>query len=370
MIMDIEKAAYEKAVDVLEKCSTEHGFYAAFPGYDMVFARDSMIMSLGASLIGERFKKVIVASLKTLADNQSPKGQVANAVDKWSVRGKRVDFKSIDSTLWFLIGLKNYEKKFGKLNLEENAKRARTWLLYQDFCENGSIVQLPTTDWQDAFPHRYGMTLNSQALYYEVLNLYEKKKEAERLRKLVNENLNDGLWNGDFYLSWRWKNHNAYKEKGEWFDTFGNLLAIVYGLADSRRSKKILEYISSKKINFPWPMKTMFPPLKKGDKDWQDYFEDCDAREPWHYLNGGIWTFIGGFYVCTLVKMGEMKEAKEQLLRLAEANLLKPEFSEWLDGKTGKVGRSSADGNDGGQGWNASMYIAAYESVQKGRCLI
>ena len=67
--------AYEDAIKVLEKCSTKNGFYAAYPGYDMVFARDSMIISLGASLLGKKFDKTIKASLDTLSKNQSKHGQ-------------------------------------------------------------------------------------------------------------------------------------------------------------------------------------------------------------------------------------------------------------------------------------------------------
>src|SRR3989344_5374990 len=107
---DIEKEAYDEAIEVLRKCSTKNGFYAAFPGYDMVFARDSMIMSLGASLIGREFKDVIKKSLIILAENQSERGQIPNAVDIYSERKKHIDYKSIDSTLWFLIGKMNYQK--------------------------------------------------------------------------------------------------------------------------------------------------------------------------------------------------------------------------------------------------------------------
>ena len=232
------------------------------------------------------------------------------------------------------------------------------------------LVQLPTTDWQDAFPHKYGHTINTQALYYSVLNLYGFSKEAARLKIAINENEEDGLWNGEFYLPWRWKNHGNYKEKGKWFDSLGNLLAIIFDLADKQKSDKILDYIRREKINEPYPMKAIFPPIKKGTLDWQDYFLDCDAREPYHYLNAGIWMYIGGFYVCALVKMKRFDEANVQLKKLAEANLLKPEFSEWLNGMTGEVGRSSDEGYDGNQGWNAGMYIAAYESVKQRRCAI
>jgi len=35
----------------LKRCATPYGFFAAYPGYDAVWARDSMIISLGASLV-------------------------------------------------------------------------------------------------------------------------------------------------------------------------------------------------------------------------------------------------------------------------------------------------------------------------------
>ena len=106
------------------------------------------------------------------------------------------------------------------------------------------------------------------------------------------------------------------------------------------------------------------------DLYWQDYFLDCAAGEPNCYLNGGIWTFIGGFYVLALVKTGKLDEARKQLGRLAEANILKPYFSEWLHGVSGKPGVSGSGVMDGNQCWNAGMYILAYQSVEKGRVLI
>ena len=65
---------------------------------------------------------------------------------------------------------------------KHSIKKALTWLACQDTGENGILAQLPTSDWQDAFPHRYGYTINTQALYYKVLNLIGKKKEAEKLK--------------------------------------------------------------------------------------------------------------------------------------------------------------------------------------------
>ena len=372
---DPVERAYTKAIWILSKCSTPHGFFAAYPGYDMVFARDSMIISLGASLIKDKkLQHTFKQSLITLGQNQSEKGQIPNAVDKYVKRKHHVDFKSIDSTLWFIIGYYIYKEQYKDSPLFNNSKdkiqKALTWLSYQDMGEDGMLEQLPTTDWQDAFPHRYGHTINTQALWYKVLQLTGKRKEAEMLKKKVNEDKEDGLWNDFFYLPWRWKNHNKYQEKGEWFDSLGNLLAIIFGIADKKKAEKILSYMKNKKINFPYPVKAVYPAIKKGSKDWQDYFLDAESGKPWHYLNGGIWTFIGGFYICALIKMKKFKEAEYQLQRLAEANMKNNgNFAEWLHGLTGKVGKSQS-GKESYQGWNAGMYIVAYESLKRKKCLI
>jgi glycogen debranching enzyme len=42
---------------------------------------------------------------------------------------------------------------------------------------------------------------------------------------------------------------------------------------------------------------------------------------PDHYRNGGVWPFIGGFYVAALVHAGRPNEATEALNSLAELNL-------------------------------------------------
>jgi glycogen debranching enzyme len=368
--MDKIKEAYEKALKVLDLCSKSRGFYAAYPGYQGIWARDSVITSLGANLVNEKYKKVFKASLVTLAKQQSDKGQIPNAV---MLKGKKIDYKSIDSSLWFVLGHYIYKKRYEDSLFRKYRKRigaAVNWLSYQDMGEDGLLEQQPTSDWQDAFPHRYGHTINTQALWYKVLNLVGRNKEARRVRDVCDNSKDDGLWNGNYYIPWRWKNHNKYHERGEWFDSLGNLLAIVFDLADRKKSIKILNYIKKKKIDKPYPVRAIDPPIRRGSKDWQDYFDDAEARTPYHYLNGGIWTFIGAFYVLALLKVGYLGEAQRSLEKLAEANLLSPGFAEWIHGKSGKPGVSGDGRNDGNQGWNAGMYVLAYESVKKGKVLI
>ncbi len=360
---------YEKAKEVISKCSTKYGLFASGgkEGYNALWARDSMISFLGASLVKDNlFKNTFKQSLITLGNNQGEKGQIPNCVDKFSSRKPHIDFASIDSSLWYIIGHFVYKQKYkdGSLFKRGKKKIEKTifWLECQDVGEKEMLVQLPTTDWQDAFPHKYGYTINTQALYYKVLNLIGEKKKASKLKFMVNQNEDTKLWNNNFYVPYRWKNHNKYKEIGSWFDSLGNLLAIVFDLADRKKSEKIINYIEKKKINLPYPLKAIYPPIRKGTKNWYDYFEDCSAKYPYHYLNGGIWTFIGGFYILSLIKLGKFEKAKEELEKLAEANL-KGNFPEWINPLTKKsYGKLQA--------WSAGMYILAYESLKRKKSLI
>lgn len=382
---------YQKAKEVIRACSTKQGLFASAgkEGYNAVWARDSMISLIGASLVGtilveeqkksikskvkenklsldgRRIKNVFKQSLITLGENQSKHGQIPNAVDKWSERKPHVDYASIDSSLWYILGHYIYLKRYHDSSLwdkySKNIAAAWEWLGCQDGGEDGTLLQLPTTDWQDAFPHKYGRTINTQALYYWILVLDGRKKESEKLKFKVNQNKDTALWNGKFYSSWRWKNHRRYQERGTWFDSLGNLLAIMSGLADRKKTRKILSYIQKNKLNLPYPIKAIYPPIKKGSKEWQDYFADCDARQPNHYLNGGIWTFIGGFYVLSLIKMKQWKKAKFELEKLAKANLT-GNFPEWINPITkGSFGKMQA--------WNAGVYILAYLSLKKKKVL-
>lgn len=366
---EITELAYEKALETIEKCSTKHGLFASAgkKAYRGVWSRDSNITLIGASLVNNnsKIKEVFRRSLNTLAIYQSKLGQIPNAVYGFNRKKIKADFESIDSSLWFIIGEYYYKKRYGNELFNKHKKqikKALTWLSYQDMEEDNLLEQLPTTDWQDAFPHRYGHTINTAALYYKVLSLAGEKTKQKKLKFNIENKKDRKLWNGNFYYSYRWKNHNKYKEIGDWFDSLGNLLAIVFDLADKEKSKKIIYYIKQKKINEPYPVRTIYPPIKKGSKYWQDYYLDCTAGTPNQYLNGGIWTYIGGFYVLALIKLKRFNEAEKELKKLAEANL-KGNFPEWINPLNKKMyGKYQA--------WSAGAYIWAYESLKKKKVLI
>ena len=173
--------ANEKAKEVIDICSTKYGLYASGgrKGYKGVWSRDSMISLIGASLTNDKkynkkFQNQFKKSLIILAKKQSKLGQIPNAVLKFTSKKVQVDYQSIDSSLWFIIGEYVYKKRYGNelfKKHKKHIKKAMVWLSYQDMEEDNLLEQLPTTDWQDAFPHKYGHTINTQALYYSALGL-------------------------------------------------------------------------------------------------------------------------------------------------------------------------------------------------------
>src|SRR3989344_5524446 len=132
--------AYEHATIALKHCAKPVGFYASGlkGGYEAVWARDSMITSLGAALVRETaFKTAFSKSVELLGKNQSKHGEIPNAVGSWNTeRRSDVTFNSIDSTLWRIIGLNAYAKTYrDKSILKKHArhlKAALPWLEYQD----------------------------------------------------------------------------------------------------------------------------------------------------------------------------------------------------------------------------------------------
>jgi len=368
--MDIKKEAYHKSIEIAGKCCTKNGMYASAHGYTAIWARDSMITFLGASLIEyNKFKECFKKTLIKLSEYQSELGEIPNNIDIWEKRKHKVTFASIDSSLWYVIGMYSYAKNYKDKSLltkyKKNIEKALLWTEYQDAGKDLLPEQQPTTDWQDAFPHKYGHVLNTQSLYYYCLRLTNKSL-AEKIKKTVNGEIRKDLdffnHKYGYYLPYIWKSHDNIREQGNWFDSLGNLLAVVFGLTDEERGKRILKYIKKHNIHKPYPVKAIFPPIRKGTKEWKEYFEKCDARLPYHYLNGGIWPYIGGFYVLALVKYKKFKEAEKELKKLAEA-MLKGNSPEWLDGETGKpYGKYQA--------WNTGTYLLAYESLKKKKSLL
>lgn len=352
--------AFIKAKDVLDRCSTPSGLFASPVKYNAVYARDALISSLGGLVSGEeRFARQWLKTMTTLMNRQSPTGQIPNCVDTFvPSRPRLVAYGAADASLWFVLTLAYAEKLIGaRPEFRHAADKAMFWLRYQDAHEEGLIEQQESTDWMDIVANR-GHVLYTNALYFAALALRRNIRRA----CLVRDAINGFLWNDKlgYFRPWSWK-----QEHGDWFDAAANCFAIAFSLADAEQSERILDFVDKNRVDEPYPIRTIFPPIQPDDKDWREYYRtEHKLNMPDQYHNGGVWPWVGGLYVAALVRADRHEQARNMLYKLALTNRLgrerKWEFNEWFHGITGKP-RGSPD-----QAWSAGMYIYAYTCVKQG----
>lgn len=409
--------AYTRAVGVLGDCVSKYGLKASakLSGYPQVWARDSMITLLGASFVNDKkIHRAIRASLDILRKNISPLGTVPNNVD---ARTLKPNFQAYaDGGAWFVIGNAAFFEQTGDMAfLKKNypaVKKVMLWYDYQDVDESGLVSTQEASDWEDLFATR-GKVLYVNILRYKALRsagfLARKLgkdadsdaflKKARVARREINEHFwykgdidifchiescfggelsseekiafcekenimprKESLKKESYYLPYL-----SFREFGEWFDSFGNLMSILSGTADKKRSETILKFIKKHKLAVLFPVKAAHPPVFPGEKDWRDYYRLSNLNLPNQYHNGGIWPFLGGFYVAALVKMKKHAEARVALESLARMNKRGKEgeweFNEWFHGETGEpMGMTE-------QAWSAGMYVYAYECVRRKKAL-
>lgn len=394
---------YKQAIKILKECTSDIGFKASAldEGYDEVWGRDSMITLLGAISSGDKeLQKAARASLATLRKYQTGLGLIPNNVD---VKNREPQYRAyMDGTLWYILGVHFYYKNTGDTKFlkahEKSIEKGLSWMRHQDVDNFGLVSTQESSNWMDLFSVR-GKTLYDNALYYAALRVCKERSRArlayisfqhifwihesqamltERLRELSRlekevkniRYLEDELiriMKTCSNLGWRpyFLAFYGFREYGDWFDSLGNMLAILFGLATPAQSKMILDFAGQVGISEPHPIKAIYPPIFPGEREWRDYYKIGNLNLPHHYHNGGIWPFIGGFYVAALVKTKRMREAKSALEQLAMANYkgkkYEWEFNEWLHGATGNpMGYEK-------QAWSASMYIFAYDCVKSRR---
>ncbi len=409
--------AYKQAINTLKECISDIGFKASAldDGYHEVWGRDSMITLLGAIITGDaELRQAARASLDTLQKYQTELGLIPNNVD---VFNNAPEYRAyMDGTSWYIIGCYFYfthtrDIAFLKEHLA-SIKSALKWLKYQDVDNSGLISTQEAADWMDLFPVR-GKVLYDNALYAgalragmeiaKVLGDLEIASTCEQRLILLRQKMQTNLWMREVYTRLRdeiekihGENKNnrqleedvikfglnslrqvirpyflafkSFREYGDWFDTLGNSLVVLFEVADERQTKMIFDYAWQVGIAEPFPAKAIHPVVNPGHREWHDYFRAGNLNLPHQYHNGGIWPFVGGFYIAALVKAGMILAAQRALDSLAKANYqgktCEWEFNEWLHGQTGRpMGKAK-------QAWSAAMYIFAYHCVKTGECKI
>ena len=365
--------AKEAALQIL--LHNAHGPFQGLPrtagwGYPEPYTRDLMISALGSLATGnEELQDALRRTLVALSSNQTPHGHIPSLAHDPDDRG------ASDTTPLFLFGLALYRRSAKQPEfLDQAARKALNWMLYQSPDDRVMVSQLPTSDWRDEqWVMGYGLFVNT--VVYAYLKLYGEHQSAAQLCGLMNRlevcgeaknpHEHEGLVvpSKPYYALYSYKVLNSDR-----FDLLGNSLAILTGIASPKRARDLVAWIEEEceamrhrgelAVGLP---PCLFPFILPHHADWHPRYELYNL--PGEYHNGGVWPFICGFYVAACVAAGQMDLAERKLLALTE--LVKPwhedeaewGFNEWIRAQTGKP-----SGRDW-QTWSAAMYLYAAECV-------
>ena len=401
------ETALEKAHAILGSECSPIGLMASPEGYPHVWARDSVITSLGATQsVSPGHENCLRVSLETLAGQQSELGAIPNNVSVATGRLDHTNAGSVDSNLWYILGHYIQQRAFGDVEFLRQSwlslERALLWLRYQDSNGCGLLEVHEAADWADLLANRFNI-LYDNALWYAALRAMadiarlvgaSNGPDYGAMARDVRHKMRLVLWVGpETEGEWgpscpghtEWKHtlsqvdpvlvkrpfflpYVAFRDFGDYCDVFGNLLTILFGIANPAQEKRILDYLHQVGIAEPYPVRVLHPVIHPGNKDWREYYRNNNLNLPEQYHNGGIWPFVGGFYIAALVKAGRRELAAQVLEKLAEVNRQgvdeEWEFNEWCHGATGRpMGYPH-------QAWSAGMYVFAHRCVQEGRVSI
>ncbi|AGU51089.1 glycoside hydrolase-like protein [Variovorax paradoxus B4] len=372
------------SLQLLERNLTPHGILAATRTeaavarrYTRIFGRDAAICVMAMCGSGvPALEQGAVASLDALAAQQAANGQIPKYVDP---DGHDADFwylGCIDATLWWLIAVDHVRRhgRVGPLHWSGEVERAIGWLLAQEHQHFRLLQQNEASDWADIMP-RSGYVLYSNALWYEVkrrfaldhaeatqhhfnhlFNPFQQDLPEYHRARLLRHYARRGRADPGLYLSF--VNLSFVGDEG---DVFGNVLAIQSGLADAEMANRIVKTIAAARACEPYPVRVVLHPLTREHALWRPYMARHQQNLVHQYHNGGIWPFVGGFWVMALARLGLHDMAWPELARLAHVNQLGGwRFTEWFHGRT------LAPMGMAGQSWNAATFVLARRALQGG----
>ena len=390
--------ARERSLELLHRAATHAGFVASpsFEHYTVIWARDSLITSLGAcATTDSSLHETVAATLDTLTAHASPLGQIPAIV---SPERNEWDFGEggvVDSTAWLPVVVEAHLRATGDIERARAwwpaVEAAIAWLRHQDVTGTGLLSVAPSTDWMDAALTRSGRTLHVNALYAWAASAADRLREALEL-----ETTGEGARVTHTVDAWFWpdpavefaslfehgfahtsiereyrrlaaapRNHYASHIVHAAFvdrcDVLANLVAILAGVPSDARARVIIEHLSP--AADPWPSRALMQPVSPGDPSGM-YIEQADRaidarwrNLPGRYHNGAAWPYIGGFHVAaTSVVLGP-EPARALLSRLAQALAMGDwSFPEWIDSAGAPEGARD-------QVWNAGAFLLADRAV-------
>ncbi|MCX6706801.1 MAG: GH116 family glycosyl hydrolase, partial [Candidatus Woesearchaeota archaeon] len=290
--------------------------------------------SLGSCSLGDFdiVKKNLLLFLKYQKEN----GQLPRRVDRYIVGLKylRIPIKrgrlhpryttsllycySVDQNSLFIISLLEYikankDKDFLRKNYDR-IKKAIDWNFSNDQERDLLIEEGFFANWEDTVFWR-GKLLYTNVLHYWALKSFAELAriagEKDHKRYLdtaenVKKKINEQFWNGQYY-------EKTSRKIIHYFCIDANMLAIVSGIADSKKAKKIMEYMKKCGLDKEIPLRSTYPkyPL------WRNSPARLVTLST-GYQNTYEWIWVSCLDILAKQKSGMKKEAIVKFKRLCK----------------------------------------------------
>lgn len=294
-------------------------------------------------------------------------------LDQVEFRNERDAFQ-YDGNALPLIAAAEYATRTGDVAfLEENyleLTRGADWLQRQDeqFLKTPErrldlIDQDPSSDWKDVVG-REGVVAYTNAVTYQahrsmatidrLLGHPETAEKREAFAAALKEDFNQRLWDEK-------SGHYRDSEADARFSPDGNILAVVYGLAEGPRADRVLESLDRVADSGPLPFQAAAENYPKSYVPL--WLRAAGLR---HYHDAFVWPWQGAAFAVAAARQGRTDMAREALEKVAAAADRDGTFFEiYTPGDEPRPVRTWAYESERDFLWGAGTYLWALQELRE-----
>ena len=356
--------AFNIALQALRECYGEHGILAGRNHFADYWTRDSCFAILGA--IAVKDFQVVKKNLELILSHMKSSGMLPMRIGEKNMLRRYLKLKShkpkpryrddkgfsitTDQNSLFIIAYAEYvlNSKDNELPSKyfDKVKEVMKWNLNQT--KHDLILENKYASWQDDIKKK-GYVLYTNVCFCKALQCMSDltgEQFYSELYEKVKKKINTLFWYGDYYIDWV---HG--KKPYEYFDMAGNLLAIVWDIADNDKAKKIIKFIDDKKIDIGL---TNYPKHKFNETSFVlKVFGMGD------YQNGLKWSWLMALYVWSLIKVKD-RRAKKSLSKFSD--LLEKYSGVYEVYDDGPVNRKFYK-SEAPFAWSAGLFVKVYKKL-------
>ncbi len=245
-----------------------------------------------------------------------------------------------DSEMLLLLGLGEYQLLTGDNPFVTGQKdHTVNALLYltRDLKNGQGLIR--GADWRDTRPDLdTAYLLSNNVLMHRALRLLFPTESVKPMAGVINAE----FWNGQYFRDY--VGSDEPRTSPDEFDTFGNALAILYGIASPEQAASILDKVQELDTDFGYRLNTVtLPPKNEAEADLMSRISQT----------GVIWPFVHAYMLLAALHAGRRDLAEEGFHKWTRLS----GFWEYYDPEQG-TGHGSED-----QMWSAAMYIRVAEEL-------